>query len=100
MVLFLQKIEVYLIKTVNIVVSDKVDKTGQRNCDRLKWECPSGGSGGLPSLKSIEVPTPLVQTPPTPYIGNEGPLSNSTNIRGPTPQRHVSSSINTISLCK
>lgn len=69
------------------MISDRVDKSGQANSDKRKWGYASGGSGGPPSLRSIEVPTP---TPPTPYFNADGPLSNSTNLRGQPTQRTVS----------
>lgn len=86
----LQKIEVFLVRNVDIVISDRVDKTGQTNSDKRKWGYASGGSGGPPSLRSIEAPTPT-PTPPTPYLNADGPLSNSTNLRVQTTQRTVSS---------
>lgn len=68
------------------MISDRVDKTGQTNSDKRKWGYASGGSGGPPSLRSIEAPTPT-PTPPTPYLNADGPLSNSTNLRVQTTQR-------------
>ncbi|XP_020299659.1 uncharacterized protein LOC109863669 isoform X2 [Pseudomyrmex gracilis] len=80
-------IEVFLVRSVSIVVSDRVDETGNANPGRPRWT--SGGSGGPRSLRSIEVPTPT-PTPPTPLLSSECPLSNSTNLRGPTAQRSKS----------
>lgn len=82
-----QAIEVFLVRSVSIVVSDRVDETGNANLGRHRWT--SGGSGGPRSLRSIEVPTPT-PTPPTPLLSSECPLSNSTNLRGPIAQRSVS----------
>ncbi|XP_033208039.1 titin homolog [Belonocnema kinseyi] len=79
-------VEVFLVRNVHIVISDRVDKSGQANSDKRKWAYASGGSGGPPSLRSIEVPTPT-PTPPTPYFNADGPLSNSTNLRGQPTQR-------------
>lgn len=83
----LQVIELFLVKNVTVVVTDRTDKP--RQATSSKWGYNSGGSGGPPSLKSIDVQTPT-PTPPTPYRSVEGPLSNSTNQRGPTAQRPVS----------
>lgn len=94
----LQAIELFLVKNVSLVVTDRSDRPGQAaaaaansNDSRRRWGyAASGGSGGPPSLRSIEVPTPT-PTPPTPYRSVEGPLSNSTNQRGGQPaQRSVS----------
>ncbi|KAJ8675476.1 hypothetical protein QAD02_011262 [Eretmocerus hayati] len=83
-------IELFLVKGVSLIVTDKPNKPSQANTsDRSKWGYASGGSGGPPSLRSVEVPTPT-PTPPTPYRSVEGPLSNSTNQRGPTTQRSKS----------
>ncbi|XP_043268256.1 uncharacterized protein chif [Venturia canescens] len=81
-------IELFLVKSVTLVVSDRADKFGQNSCDKKKWGYGSGESGGPPSLRSIEVRTPI-STPPTPY-GGEYPLSNSTNIRSQTAHRSKS----------
>jgi len=76
----------FLVRGVNLVASDRVDKAGHTNFERPRWACISGGSGGLRSLRSIEIPTP---TPPTPLLSSECPSSNST-LRGQTTQRSVS----------
>jgi hypothetical protein len=74
------------------VITDRPDKSAEGAAnDRRKWGYVSGGSGGPPSLRSIEVQTPTT-TPLTPYCSVEGPLSNSTNQRGQTTQRTVSCS--------
>ncbi|KAL6264704.1 hypothetical protein P5V15_004803 [Pogonomyrmex californicus] len=82
-------IEVFLVRSVNLVITDRVDKTSYTNAERLRWACISGGSGGPRSLRSIEVPTPT-PTPPTPLLSSECPSSNSTNLRGQTTQRSKS----------
>lgn len=82
-------IELFLVRSVYLVVSDRVDKSGYVNFEKHKWGCASGGSGGPPSLRSLETATP-VQTPPTPYFSPDYPLSNSTSLRGQTTQRSVS----------
>ncbi|KYN40312.1 Protein chiffon [Trachymyrmex septentrionalis] len=79
-------VELFLVRGVNLVASDRVDKAGHTNFERPKWACISGGSGGLRSLRSIEIPTP---TPPTPLLSSECPSSNST-LRGQTTQRSKS----------
>lgn len=71
------------------MISDRVDKTGYINFEKHKWGCASGGSGGPPSLRSLETPTPM-PTPPTSFFSPECPLSNTTNLRGQTTQRSVS----------
>lgn len=77
----------FLVRSVNLVVSDKVDKAGHTNLERYRWAYGiSGGSGGPRSLRSVEVLTP---TPPTPLLSSECPSSNST-LRGQTTQRSVS----------
>lgn len=88
-VFWLQAVEVFLVRSVSIVVSDRVDETGNANLGRHRWTSATAGSGGPRSLRSIEVPTPT-PTPPTPLLSSECPLSNSTNLRGPTAQRSVS----------
>lgn len=75
------KIELFLGRSVTLVVSDRVDKPGPTSGDKVKWGWPSGGSGGLPSLRSVEIQTPI-PTPPTPSPAAESPLANSTNLRG------------------
>ncbi|XP_014482399.1 PREDICTED: uncharacterized protein LOC106748423 isoform X2 [Dinoponera quadriceps] len=80
-------IEVFLVRSVSLVVSDRVDKAGYTNSERHKWICASGGSGGPRSLRSVEVTTP---TPPTPLLSSECPSSNSANLRGQTTQRSKS----------
>ncbi|CAL7941649.1 unnamed protein product [Xylocopa violacea] len=82
-------IELFLVRNVNLVISDRVDKTGYVNFEKHKWGCASGGSGGPPSLRSLETPTP-VPTPPTPFFSPEYPLTNTTNLRGQTTQRSKS----------
>lgn len=82
-----QSTELFLIKSVTLVVSDRAEKFGQKSSDKGKWGYGSGTSGGPPSLNSVEVPTPIA-TPPTPFSA-EYPLSNSTNIRGQAAQRTV-----------
>lgn len=77
----------FLVRSVNLVASDRVDKAGHTNFEIHRWACGvSGGSGGPRSLRSVEVPTP---TPPTPLLSSECPSSNST-LRGQTTQRSVS----------
>lgn len=71
------------------MISDRVDKTGYVNLEKHKWGCASGGSGGPPSLRSLETPTPM-PTSLTPFFSPECPLSNTTNLRGQTTQRSVS----------
>ncbi|XP_046606051.1 uncharacterized protein LOC124298292 isoform X1 [Neodiprion virginianus] len=75
------RIELFFGRSVTLVVSDRVDKSGQTSGDKVKWGWVSGGSGGLPSLRSVELPTPT-PTPPTPSPAAESPLANSTNLRG------------------
>ncbi|XP_072745250.1 uncharacterized protein [Anoplolepis gracilipes] len=82
-------IELFLVRSVSLVISDRVDKTGHTNSEKHRWICASGGSGGSRSLRSIEVPTPT-PTPPTPLLSSECPSSNFTNLRGPTTQRSKS----------
>ena len=82
-------IELFLVRSVNLVISDRVDKTGYVNFEKHKWGCASGGSGGPPSLRSLETPTPM-PTPPTPYFSPDCPLSNSATLRGQTTQRSKS----------
>nr|XP_003699234.1 PREDICTED: uncharacterized protein LOC100881410 [Megachile rotundata] len=82
-------IELFLVRSVSLVISDRVDKSGYVNFEKHKWGCASGGSGGPPSLRSLETPTP-VPTPPTSFFSPECPLSNTTNIRGQTTQRSKS----------
>ncbi|XP_043252771.1 uncharacterized protein LOC122397581 isoform X1 [Colletes gigas] len=82
-------IELFLVRSVNLVVSDKVDKTGCVNFGKHKWGSISGGSGGPPSLRSVETPTPMT-TPPTSYFSPDCPLSNSIVRRGQTTQRSKS----------
>lgn len=82
-------IELFLVRNVSLVVSDRVDKAGYVNSEKHKWGCISGGSGGPPSLRSIETSNPM-PTPPTPFCSSECPLSNSTNLRGQTGQRSKS----------
>ncbi|XP_029048850.1 uncharacterized protein LOC114878804 isoform X1 [Osmia bicornis bicornis] len=82
-------IELFLVRSVHLVISDRVDKSGYINFEKHKWGCASGGSGGPPSLRSLETPTPM-PTPPTPFFSPECPLSNTTNIRGQTTQRSKS----------
>ncbi|XP_076167830.1 uncharacterized protein LOC143146953 isoform X2 [Ptiloglossa arizonensis] len=82
-------IELFLIRSVNLVISDRVDKTGCVNFGKHKWGCVSGGSGGPPSLRSLETPTPMT-TPPTLYFSPDCPLSNSVTLRGQTTQRSKS----------
>ncbi|XP_032689021.1 uncharacterized protein LOC116852604 isoform X2 [Odontomachus brunneus] len=82
-------IELFLVRSVSLVVSDRVDKAGYTNSDRHKWVCASGGSGGPRSLRSVEVTTPT-PTPPTPLLSSECPSSNSANLRGQTTQRSKS----------
>jgi len=77
------------VRSVSLVISDRVDKTGRTNSEKPRWTCASGGSGGPRSLRSIEVPTPT-PTPPTPLLSSECPSSNFTNLRGQTTQRSVS----------
>jgi len=76
----------FLVRSVNLVASDRIDKAGHTNFERHRWAYVSGGSGGPRSLRSIEIPTP---TPPTPLLSPECPSSNST-LRGQTTQRSVS----------
>ncbi|KYN07293.1 Protein chiffon, partial [Cyphomyrmex costatus] len=76
-------VELFLVRSVNLVASDRVDEAGHTNFERPRWTCISGGSGGPRSLRSIEIPTP---TPPTPLLSSECPSSNST-LRGQTTQR-------------
>ena len=71
------------------MISDRVDKTGYVNLEKHKWGYASGGSGGPPSLRSLETPTPM-PTSLTPFFSPECPLSNTTNLRGQTTQRSVS----------
>lgn len=71
------------------MISDRVDKTGYVNLEKHKWGCVSGGSGGPPSLRSLETPTPM-PTSSTPFFSPEYPLSNTTNLRGQTTQRSKS----------
>ncbi|XP_011877316.1 PREDICTED: uncharacterized protein LOC105567232 isoform X2 [Vollenhovia emeryi] len=74
-------VELFLVRSVNLVASDRVDRAGHANLERHRWVCNiSGGSGGPRSLRSVEVPTP---TPPTPLPSSECPSSNST-LRGQT----------------
>ncbi|XP_053997623.1 uncharacterized protein LOC128886609 isoform X1 [Hylaeus anthracinus] len=82
-------IELFLVRSVNLVVSDRVDKTGSINFGKHKWGSVSGGSGGPPSLRSLETPTPMT-TPSTPYFSPDCPLSNSIALRGQTTQRSKS----------
>ncbi|XP_076290722.1 uncharacterized protein LOC143214057 isoform X1 [Lasioglossum baleicum] len=82
-------IELFLVQNVTLVVSDRVNKSGDINFEKYKWGCASGGSGGPPSLRSLETPTP-VATPQTPYFSPDCALSNSTSLRGPTTQRSKS----------
>ncbi|XP_011338622.1 uncharacterized protein LOC105280094 isoform X2 [Ooceraea biroi] len=83
-------IELFLVRSVTLVISDRVDKkTGHANFERHRWGCASGGSGGPRSFRSIEAPTPT-PTPPTPLLSSECPSSNSTNLRGQTTQRSKS----------
>ncbi|XP_011500760.1 PREDICTED: uncharacterized protein LOC105364525, partial [Ceratosolen solmsi marchali] len=83
-------IELFLVKNVTLVITDRSDKSAQGTAgDKRKWGYASGGSGGPPSLRSIEIQTPT-PTPPTPYCSVEGPLSNSTNQRGQTTHRSKS----------
>jgi len=82
-------IELFLVRSVSLVISDRIDKTGQTNSERHKWGYANTGSGGARSFRSIEAPTPT-PTPPTPLLSSECPSSNSTNIRGQTTQRSVS----------
>ncbi|XP_043593078.1 uncharacterized protein LOC122572312 isoform X2 [Bombus pyrosoma] len=82
-------IELFLIRSVDLVISDRVDKTGYINFEKHKWGCASGGSGGPPSLRSLETPAPM-PTPPTSFFSPECPLSNTTNLRGQTTQRSKS----------
>ncbi|KOC62563.1 Protein chiffon [Habropoda laboriosa] len=82
-------IELFLVRSVNLVVSDRVDKTGYINFEKHKWGCASGGSGGPPSLRSLETPAPM-PTPPTSFFSPECPLTNTTNLRGQTTQRSKS----------
>ncbi|XP_011174238.1 uncharacterized protein LOC105206430 isoform X1 [Solenopsis invicta] len=79
-------VELFLVRSVNLVASDRIDKAGHTNLEKHRWAYVSGGSGGPRSLKSIEVPTP---TPPTPLLSSECPSSNST-LRGQTTQRSKS----------
>ncbi|XP_044006097.1 putative histone-lysine N-methyltransferase 1 [Aphidius gifuensis] len=79
-------VEVFLVKSVTLVVSDRVDNKTEQQTDKRKWAYTSGGSGGPPSLRSIEPQTPT-RTPTTPSLDGECPLSNSTNTRGQTGQR-------------
>ncbi|XP_025161028.1 uncharacterized protein LOC105188490, partial [Harpegnathos saltator] len=79
-------VEVFLVRSVSVVVSDRVDKAGYTNSERHKWVC---GSGGPRSLRSVEVTTPT-PTPPTPLFSSECPSSNSANLRGQTTQRSKS----------
>ncbi|XP_014208744.1 myb-like protein X isoform X2 [Copidosoma floridanum] len=100
-------IELFLVKSVTLVVTDRNDKSTKSSCSpgttastpttpasvtastlRSRWADTSGGSGGPPSLMSLEAPTPT--TPTTPYRSVEGPLSNSTNQRGSATQRSKS----------
>ncbi|XP_012286367.1 uncharacterized protein LOC105702957 isoform X2 [Orussus abietinus] len=84
-------IEVFLVRGITLVVSDRADKVGQTaSSDRYKWGCTGVGSGGPPSLRSTEAPTPTPTPPTTPYPSVECPLSNSTNLRGQTAQRSKS----------
>lgn len=78
-------IELFLVRTVSLVVTDRIDKVGQINSEKYKWGCISGGSGGTPSLRSIEIPTP---TPPTSLLSSECPLYNTTNLQGHPTQRY------------
>lgn len=81
-----------MVQSVTLVVSDNTSGKSeqQAHCDKGgKWGYASGGSGGPPSLRSIEVQTPT-RTPPTPSLNGECPLSNSTNTRGQTAHRTVS----------
>lgn len=87
LILLFQIVEVFLGKSVTLVVSDRVEQS--LNCDKQKWAYTSGGSGGPPSLRSIEPQTPT-RTPTTSSLNGECPLSNSTNTRGQTGQRTVS----------
>lgn len=99
-VLYFQTIEVFLVRSVSLVVSDRVDKAGYANSERHKWVCASGGSGGPRSLRSVEVTTPT-PTPPTPLLSSlECPSSNSANLRGQTTQRSVSEWVNKLSRYK
>nr|XP_031835730.1 uncharacterized protein LOC116428340 isoform X1 [Nomia melanderi] len=82
-------IELFLVQNVSLVVSDRVNKSGNINFEKHKWGCASGGSGGPPSLRSLETPTP-VPTPQTPYFSPDCALSNSTSLRGQTTQRSKS----------
>ncbi|XP_029676227.1 uncharacterized protein LOC115243407 isoform X2 [Formica exsecta] len=82
-------IELFLVRSVSLVISDRVDKTDHTNSEKHRWICASGGSGGPRSLRSIEVPTPT-PTPPTPLLSSECPSSNLTNLRGQTTQRSKS----------
>lgn len=81
-------IELFLVRGVSLVISDRVDKTGHTNSEKHRWTCASGGSGPR-SLRSIEVPTPT-PTPSTPLLSSECPSSNYTNLRGQTTQRSKS----------
>ncbi|XP_014609590.1 PREDICTED: uncharacterized protein LOC106789681 isoform X1 [Polistes canadensis] len=80
-------IELFLVRTVSLVVTDRIDKVGQINSEKYKWGCISGGSGGTPSLRSLEIPTP---TPPTSLLSSECPLYNTTNLQGHPTQRSKS----------
>ncbi|XP_033343019.2 uncharacterized protein LOC117230061 isoform X1 [Megalopta genalis] len=82
-------IELFLVQNVTLVVSDRVNKSGDIKFEKYKWGCASGGSGGPPSLRSVETPTP-VPTPQTPYFSPDCSLSNSTSLRGQTTQRSKS----------
>ncbi|XP_078045946.1 uncharacterized protein LOC144474687 [Augochlora pura] len=82
-------IELFLVQNVTLVVSDRVNKSGDIQFEKYKWGCASGGSGGPPSLRSVETPTP-VPTPQTPYFSPDCSLSNSTSLRGQTTQRSKS----------
>ncbi|KZC14422.1 PREDICTED: uncharacterized protein LOC107192625 [Dufourea novaeangliae] len=82
-------IELFLVRSVNLVVSDRVNKSGYINLEKHKWGCASGGSGGPPSLRSLETPTPM-PTPQTPYFSPDSTLSSSIALRGQTTQRSKS----------
>ncbi|KAG7198784.1 hypothetical protein KM043_001765 [Ampulex compressa] len=82
-------IELFLVRSVSIVVSDRVDKAGYANSEKRKWGCANVGSGGPPLPRSIDVPTPT-PTPPTPFLSSECSLSNSAALRGQTAQRSKS----------
>lgn len=83
-----QVIELFLVRTVSLVVTDRIDRIGRVRCERYKWGCINGGSGGTPSLRSTELPT--TPTPPMPLLSSECPLYNTTNLQGHPTQRSVS----------